>query len=745
MPAFTDYSASASQSTGSAVAPAEKLEYWSLDRCRKAYTSYLDNKQEEIAEQKNARRYYHGSHWTDEQIKALNKRKQPVVTFNRIARKLNGVVGLIDRLKQDPKAYPRTPKHQEGAELATAVIRAVLDMGNWNAKAPEVALDAAVEGLSGIVIELGEQDDKGNYDVDFNPVEVDSFFYDPRSYRGDFSDARYMGEAKWLDLEAAQELFPDKAEELEATSENSSELTSNPDRESKWFMMDGDKQLVRLVDCWYLHKGRWCWTMFTGSMILDSGESYLFDERLKPICRYIMFSCNVDHDGDRYGFVRNMRSAQDEYNARRSRALFTANSRRLIMTQGSVADIERVRAEWARPDGVVVTNARTPDEGIKADDQQFDFMGQMKLMEDARNELDNYGPNQALIGDISNQSGRAIQLLQQAGMAELGPYILGYRGWKIRVYRTLFLAAKRYWTGEKHIRVTDYEGAAQPVELNTPQLDQMGQPIVDPMTGQPIMINAIGELDVDIILDEGADTINAQQDMYDTMTNVLPSIAPMLSPIEAKAAMNVLIQSSALPHHAKKAFSDATKQAAQMPPPPNPEMMKIEAKQKENQINLQFEAQKFQQNMQFKTQEAAFDQQMQVQKHQDEMAVEVFKAKTAVDTERMKLGSHIDTEREKARIHHDVERSKLDMQREAHDQKLTSEKNIKTESRRDPSTEKLAEAVAVMGQSIGEGMTNMAGAVAQMGEKIALPRKLVHDKSGNIVGSVPTETLPKGK
>ena len=65
-------------------------------------------------------------------------------------------------------------------------------------------------------------------------------------------------------------------------------------------------------------------SMYTGSMILDSGESYLFEEKSgksKTICRYIMFSCNVDHDGDRYGFVRNMRSAQDEYNARRSRAL----------------------------------------------------------------------------------------------------------------------------------------------------------------------------------------------------------------------------------------------------------------------------------------------------------------------------------------------------------------------------------------------------------------------------------------
>jgi hypothetical protein len=560
---FSDYTTTSSgTSSGGSLAPAGKVEYWPLDKCRKAYSNYLDNKQEEISEQKNARRYYHGAHWTEEQIKALNKRKQPVVTFNRIARKLNGVVGLIDRLKQDPKAYPRTPRHEEGAELATAVIRATLDMGNWAAKSPEVALDAAIEGFAGIVIELGEQDEKGNYDIDFNPVEADSFFYDPRSYRSDFSDARYMGEAKWLDIEAAQELFPDHAEELAAVSSDTHDLSTNPDRENKWFSIEGGKQLVRLVDCWYQHKGKWCWTMFTGSMILDSGESYLFDEKARPICRYIMFSCTIDHDGDRYGFVRNMRSAQDEYNARRSRALFTANSRRLIMTQGSVSDIERARAEWARPDGVIVTNAQTAADGVKSDDQSFDFAGQLKLMENAIAELDNYGPNQALIGDISNQSGRAIQLLQQAGMAELGPYILGYKGWKIRVYRALFSAVQRYWTGEKWVRVTDNEGVAQFVQINGQQ--------IDPMTGMPVMVNLIGELDVDIIMDEGQDTINAQQDVYETLQQIMPSIAPMLKPQEAAAAVGILIESSSLSASAKKTWREAT----QAQPDPAQEMAK---------------------------------------------------------------------------------------------------------------------------------------------------------------------------
>ena len=389
-----------------------------------------------------------------------------------------------------------------------------------------------------------------------------------------------MGEAKWLDLETAQELFPDHAEDLASSVEDSSYFSTNPDRETKFFAFDGGKHLIRLVDIWYMYKGKWCWTMFTGSMILDSGESYLFDEKGRTMCRYIMFACNVDHDGDRYGFVRNMKSAQDEYNARRSRALFTANSRRLIMSQGTVADVERARTEWARPDGVVVTNSRTPDEGVRADDQSFDFAGQMKLMENALTELENYGPSQALVGDMPNQSGRAIQLLQQAAIAELGPYILGYKGWKIRVYRALFNAVQRYWTAERWIRITDSQQVLQFIQLNAQQKDQFGNPMINPMTGQPIMQNMVGELDVDIIMDEGQDTINAQQDVYETLSQIMPSIAPMLKPAEASAAVSILIDSSSLSASAKKTWRDATQQ--------QPDPMQQQAKQ----IALQGEAAK---------------------------------------------------------------------------------------------------------------------------------------------------------
>lgn len=517
---------------------APKKDFWPLFRCKRAYDDYLTSKTQEIEEQKVARRYYHSDQWTRKQIEILNKRRQPVVTFNRIGRKIDGVVGLIERLRQDPKAYPRTPQHEQGAELATAALRYVLDEQEWKAKSPEVARDGAIDGIGGVEIEI-TQGDKGDSEVSFDIVEPDSFFYDPRSYRGDFSDAMYMGVGKWLDLDTAIDMFPDKENELLSEQDGATDLTSNPDRDNKWFMNSGTKRLIRLVDIWYRKNGGWCWAIFTGSAILMEGESYLKDEKNRDECKFIMFSANVDHDGDRYGFVRNMKSAQDEYNHRRSRGLFGLQSKRLIATAGAVSDIETARREWARPDGVVIINAGTVTDSIKADDQSFDFAGQLKLMENAISELENYGPNQALIGDLSNQSGRAIQLLQQAGMAELGPYILGYKGWKLRLYRVIWNAVRNHWTAERWIRVTDDENLSQMIQVNG-----VG---TDPMTGMPTLINSLGALDVDIIIDEGADSVNMQADAYDTLTvmaskgaNVPPAVLLELAPLQFSVKKKLL-------------------------------------------------------------------------------------------------------------------------------------------------------------------------------------------------------------
>ncbi len=488
---------------GSASAVASS-DYWGLDKLKRAYQDYTGNKRAEIDEAKSARRYYHGAQWTAEQIKVLKKRKQPIATLNRVGRKIDAVVGLLERLRQDPKAFPRTPQHEEGADLATAVIRYVLDEQEWRPKSAEIARDGAIEGVGGLEINLSEGD-TGDKEIEFDIVEPDSFFYDPRSYRTDFTDARYMGIAKWVDVEMAKEMFPDKEADIDASLETGTEFTTNPDRENKWY--DTTNKHVRLVDCWYKHKGKWRYSIFTGSTVLMEGESYLVDQKGRTECKYLMYSCNVDHDGDRYGFVRNLKSSQDSINFKESKLNHILASRRLILTNGAVDDVETVRREWARPDGVVVVN---PGGEVKPDDQSFDFAGWSNLLQEAKNEIENFGPNPAIMGQgVEKQSGRAISLLQQAGIAELGPYILAYKGWKIRVYRAIWNAIQQHWTAERWIRVTDDENLARFIQLNG-----LG---TDPVTGLPTIVNAVGSLDVDIIMDEGPDSINMMADTYDAL------------------------------------------------------------------------------------------------------------------------------------------------------------------------------------------------------------------------------------
>lgn len=517
------------------------------------YLGYLDNKQDEINEQQLSRRYYHGSQWTAEQIKALNKRRQPVVTYNRVGRKINAVVGLLERQRQDPRGFPRTPKHEEGAEVATAVLRYVCDEQLWPAKSSYGGTTAAVDGIGFIEINL-TQGDVGDVDIALEDGDPSSFFYDPRSLKADFSDARYMGVGKWADLDATIALFPDQAEALRASVETGGELTSDPDSDKKWFMEVGGNKQVRLIDHWYMVGNKWKWCIYTGSVMLAEGDAYIQDEKKRDICKYIAFSANVDQDGDRYGFIRNMKSSQDEINQRRSKGLHQLNTRRMIIQKGTGDDIEKLRTEAARPDGVIEyvgDNKPEFDDAAKAQELQ----GQLAFLEDAKNEIENYGFNPALVGQgVDQLSGRAIQLQQQAGIAELGPYLLAYKNWKLRVYRAIWNAVQQHWTAERWIRVTDNDGLAEFFAINQQQFN--------PQTMQNEIVNALGSLDVDIIIDEGPDTINMQQDAYDTLS-IMAQKGQQLPP-------ELLIELSPLAGSVKKKALDIIDQAKQQAAQPDP-------------------------------------------------------------------------------------------------------------------------------------------------------------------------------
>jgi hypothetical protein len=520
-----------------------------IGKLRKQYLDFAHQKQKEREEQKEARRYYHGCQLSDEQLKRLKSIRQAPVIKNEVSRKVNGVVGLLERLRQDPKAYARTPDHEDGADLATYAVRYVLDANNWKALSSDACHEGAVPGIGGCALTM-ENGDADDVDIGLEFVDADYFFYDARSVRPDFSDARFMGEAKWVSEDVAVELFPDKADEIGGmmSSDASDAALDMSDKDKVW--VNSQERSLKIVEHWYVEKGQWKYCFYSGALELDSGDSPWFDHKKRSIPRYLMFSGSVDQDGDRYGLVRNLKYAQDEVNARGSSALQAATARRIKYKKGAFADPERARREAARHDGMIEWQGPDAPEFEDAK-SQANMMAHLKFQELAKAYIDNYGFNPSLVGTgVSDMSGRAIALQQQAGIAELGPFIVAFKDWKLRVYRAILSGIQKHWKGERWIRVTDDEDVAQFIQINGVE--------VDPVTGQPQMVNAIGSLDVDIVMDEAPDTINMMADTHEALGSILQSIGAMLTPQQAQAAVGIYIDSSTLPAKAKKAWREAS-------------------------------------------------------------------------------------------------------------------------------------------------------------------------------------------
>jgi len=494
----------------------ESSQFLSIETLRRQYTDYLTNKVDEIEEQKEARRYYHGAFYTAEQLRVLKDRHQPPLPFNRTCYKINARVGLIQGRRSDPKAVGKNPQGEQGAEIATQSIRTVLSDNEFKSQEWWCLLQSGIDGISGVQLVLKQLKD-GNHKIVIDWVIADEYFYDPNSYRWDFRDKTYEGISKWFKIDVAVGLFPEKEELLRSMLNAGSDLTTNPDREIKWTMTTAQK--IRIVEHWYLRKGKWCWAFYTGTDLLDQGVSPFVNDDGDSESAFHMFAQMVDQDGDRYGWVRNIKGPQDALNAGKSKFLHLANSQTVRSTKGVVDDVQTARQEISRPDGWIEENP-IPNGKLEILDKSKDLAAFAGFIDAAEKELDRGAEANlsALSGNaLGNISGRAIELLRQPGMAELGPVILSWRAWKLRLFRGIWNAAQRYWTKEMWLRVNNDGQLAQFIQLNGLGLDQFGRPAI---------VNAVGHLAVNIELEEGPDIATLMQDTYDALKGYPPGTFP---------------------------------------------------------------------------------------------------------------------------------------------------------------------------------------------------------------------------
>src|ERR1700692_2774513 len=63
--------------------------------------------------------YYDSDQFGREELVKLHERNQPAIVINRIKPAINGIIGVTERGRSDPRAWPRNPGNGEAGAAAT--------------------------------------------------------------------------------------------------------------------------------------------------------------------------------------------------------------------------------------------------------------------------------------------------------------------------------------------------------------------------------------------------------------------------------------------------------------------------------------------------------------------------------------------------------------------------------------------------------------------------------------------------
>lgn len=530
------------------------------------------------------RDYYDGDQWSEADRAKLDERNQAPVVINRIFKKVNYLTGTEVNGRTDPKAYPRTPAHEDDVNAITDALRYVVDAEDFDKTGSDAWEEKLIEGASAAVVEIERDGDENA--IKIRHVEYDRFFYDPHSRKADFSDAKYLGVSTWMDLEDAVSWFESRddavenaREVLEASPQHYAESEAHADKPSVWW--DPARRRVRWTETYYRKDGVWyvCFASKGGFLVPPKKTGYR-DEKGRDVCPLIADSAYINRKCERYGLVKHMLSVQDEINKRRSKALHWESVDRMVFESGALLDPDEAQTERSKPDGSVeVQRDALVDGRVQFIDGTQKAMSQRQMLAQSNTEIDMVGPDAPQIGTLAgDQSGRALMMRQQIGNLEIARLLDSHRRWKRRVYRHVWYAIRQFWPYEKWFRVTDdaektgyrfvglnrrvtrgeriqellqkevppesavkaagvrpqllqqamqiagQQAQASGAQLPPEQLQQAAVALLmrHPVMEQPMVAGDTARLDVDVVLDESPDTAILQLEEYEAFTQALP-------------------------------------------------------------------------------------------------------------------------------------------------------------------------------------------------------------------------------
>lgn len=374
---------------------------------------YLTEMERQASNRKEMERdeaFYDGDQWSPEELEILADRGQSPIVYNIIQTSVNWMLGTQRRSSMDYKILPRRADGAESAQRKTELFGHVRDVNHSQRSRAAAFADAVKVGLGWL--ETGQSDEEDGALVFDRAESWRAILWDSRAAKDDLQDCRFISRTKWIDLDLASMLWPERKALIARSittleggwaapgdEEMADGAMDSMEFQSEWISRIGTDEFgalrprLRVVEFWFKRiehqkimrggqfngetydewsPGHWdeirtgtatlvtrpreaVWLMMmTEKGVLDLRRSPYRHNRypFTPVWGY-----RRSADGMPYGIIRSMRPINQAINKYGSKSLHATSSNRLYVQEGSVDDIEETRNEVARPDGVVVYKA----------------------------------------------------------------------------------------------------------------------------------------------------------------------------------------------------------------------------------------------------------------------------------------------------------------------------------------------------------------------------------------------------
>jgi hypothetical protein len=551
-----------------------QLESWFNEQC----DAHVENRREQLRDCD----YYDHDQIDEATERALALRNQAPLVYNLVKPVVDWVIGTERRTRVDWKVHPRKPEGQEDAELKTGVLKFIEDANQLGFERSRAFSDCVKAGV-GWIREYFQRDAEDGPPIMAGHVDWRCVRWDAYSRADDLRDCRSLTIERQVDLDYAIAMFPDQASNLREAALSVTDpglmfieddimlpqvfhgqalpfgrMTgrSNIDKRSRARVRLIETEYKRIVTTRRVKALASDYAELDG-LSFDPSDGALNDlvqqQRIaiedKPIqkiwiaiwhpgflCAHLespyshnRFSltptwCYRRHrDGMPYGMIRGLRDPQDEYNKRKSKALFLLSTNRVHAEEDAIAkgiDEEEFLEEAAKPNGFLKYAKNALAEKRAFIEHNTDLGAAHVQLADAaaRHIFEASGTTRENLGlDSDAKSGRAILAKQQQGAVATAEIFDNYRrSIQISGQKTLSLC-EQYLTQPMTMRIMGPQGV---------QWLQANQPMFDPFTGQVTFQNDLTQQHADFVVDQQDYRETVRMAMAETLMDTIAQMPP---------------------------------------------------------------------------------------------------------------------------------------------------------------------------------------------------------------------------